>query len=69
MAASVRICPGKHFAEQSLFLIVSNVLHTLNISAPLGEDGKTVRMESRMTEELFRKYLDIVVGALSRGRG
>ena len=31
-------------------MIVANVLHALNISAPLGQDGKPVHMEGKMTE-------------------
>ena len=45
-----RICPGKLFAERSLFMIVANALHALTISAPLGKDEKPVHMEGKMTE-------------------
>ncbi|RPD69160.1 CyP450 monooxygenase [Lentinus tigrinus ALCF2SS1-7] len=44
-----RICPGRHFAEASLFMIVTTALHTLSISAPIGEDGRPVRLEGKMT--------------------
>lgn len=48
--SSGRVCPGRYFAEQSLFMVVSNVLYALNITAPLGGDGKPVRMVCKMTE-------------------
>ncbi|KAL1943796.1 hypothetical protein VTO73DRAFT_3614 [Trametes versicolor] len=44
-----RVCPGRYFAESSLFLIVSSVLHTLTVSAPLDETGKPVHLEGKMT--------------------
>ncbi|OJT03486.1 O-methylsterigmatocystin oxidoreductase [Trametes pubescens] len=44
-----RVCPGRHFAEASLFLIVSSVLHTLAVSAPLDESGTPMRLEGKMT--------------------
>ncbi|RDX44595.1 CyP450 monooxygenase [Lentinus brumalis] len=48
-----RICPGRHFAEASLFVIVTTVLHTLSISAPLGGDGRPVRLEGKMTHGIL----------------
>ncbi|KAI0634877.1 CyP450 monooxygenase [Trametes polyzona] len=44
-----RICPGRYFAEASLFLIVSSVLHTLDVSAPLDANGQPVKLEGKMT--------------------
>ncbi|EJF55960.1 cytochrome P450 [Dichomitus squalens LYAD-421 SS1] len=45
-----RICPGRHFAEASLFAVVSKLLHTMSIEPPRDESGqpidlaKTVKM-------------------------
>ncbi|KAI0827125.1 CyP450 monooxygenase [Trametes gibbosa] len=44
-----RVCPGRHFAEASLFLIVSSVLHTFAVSAPLDAAGQPVRPAGKMT--------------------
>ncbi|KAI9059150.1 CyP450 monooxygenase [Trametes sanguinea] len=44
-----RICPGRHFADASLFLSVATILHTLSITAPLGIDGQPVKLEGKMT--------------------
>ncbi|KAH9855895.1 cytochrome P450 [Lenzites betulinus] len=45
-----RICPGRHFAEASLFVLTATVLHTLTISAPLDANGNPVKLHGRMTE-------------------
>ncbi len=37
-----RICPGRHFANDALFLAVASVLHVFNIGPPMGEDGKAL---------------------------
>ncbi len=44
-----RICPGRHFAEASLFTIIASVLHTFDISAPLDRDGNPVKLDVKMT--------------------
>ncbi|KAK7685162.1 hypothetical protein QCA50_011525 [Cerrena zonata] len=36
-----RICPGRWFASTSIFLVVANALHTLNIDPILDKEGKT----------------------------
>ena len=48
-----RICPGRYFATSSLFIIVSTVLHTLAIRAPLDESGNPVRLEGKMTSGIL----------------
>ncbi|KAI0767230.1 CyP450 monooxygenase [Fomes fomentarius] len=45
-----RICPGRHFAKASLYMVVTTVLHTLTISAPVGDDGRPVVLEGKMTQ-------------------
>lgn len=48
-----RGCPGRHFAEDSLFLIATTVLHTLSINAPLDAWGNLVKPEGKMTPGLI----------------
>ncbi|TBU23425.1 cytochrome P450 [Dichomitus squalens] len=48
-----RICPGRHYAASSLFMIAATVLHTLSITAPLGKDGKPVPPSGKMTYGLL----------------
>ncbi|PIL23516.1 hypothetical protein GSI_14828 [Ganoderma sinense ZZ0214-1] len=47
-----RICPGRHFADNSLFIIVAHVLHTLSIEPPLDRDGQPVQLEFRYTTDM-----------------
>ncbi|KAI0767204.1 cytochrome P450 [Fomes fomentarius] len=48
-----RICPGRHFADSALFIIVSTVLHTLSITAPVDEFGRQVKLSGKMTHGLL----------------
>ncbi|KAI1790086.1 cytochrome P450 [Ganoderma leucocontextum] len=48
-----RICPGRHYATSVLFIVVSTVLHTLSVTAPLDKDGNPVRLEGKMTDGLI----------------
>ena len=47
--SSGRICPGRHFAEAGLFIIVASVLHVFDITPPLDSDGKIISIEPRAT--------------------
>ncbi|KAI1790074.1 cytochrome P450 [Ganoderma leucocontextum] len=44
-----RICPGRHFAEASLFIIIASVLHTLTIDNVVDERGSPLIPEAKMT--------------------
>ncbi|TBU23431.1 O-methylsterigmatocystin oxidoreductase [Dichomitus squalens] len=44
-----RICPGRHFAEASLFMILSSVLHVFNIRPPLDKERRPLQLEVKMT--------------------
>ncbi|PIL29308.1 cytochrome P450 [Ganoderma sinense ZZ0214-1] len=43
-----RICPGRHYVASMLFIVVTTVLHTLSITAPLDKDGNPVHLEGKM---------------------
>ena len=47
--ASGRVCPGRHFADDSLFINIALVLHVFSITPPLDESGKAIAIEPRMT--------------------
>lgn len=51
-----RICPGRHFANNSLFIIVASVLHVFDIEAPLGEDGQATRVAPNIVLDYFLAY-------------
>ena len=42
-----RLCPGRHYAEDVLFLAISNILAAFTIEKPLDRDGNVIepRME------------------------
>ncbi|KAJ2985134.1 hypothetical protein NUW54_g10252 [Trametes sanguinea] len=40
-----RICPGRHFADAGLFILIASVLHVYNIEPPLGEDGRPIKID------------------------
>ncbi|KAI0638607.1 CyP450 monooxygenase [Trametes polyzona] len=51
-----RICPGRHFADASLFIIVASVLHSFDIRPPLDASGKPAHVEPRVTADLLLSY-------------
>lgn len=48
----VRICPGRYFAEVSLFINIAMSLYVFDITAPTDEHGDTIRIEPRMTDAI-----------------
>ncbi|TBU23430.1 cytochrome P450 [Dichomitus squalens] len=44
-----RICPGRHFAEASLFIMIASVLHTLTIDQAVDQHGESIAPEAKMT--------------------
>ena len=48
-----RICPGRHFSNDALFMTVASLLHVFNIEAPLGEDGRPVPVAPAIALDSF----------------
>lgn len=48
-----RICAGRFFAQNSLFIIVTNVLASFNISPPLDASGKPMHLDAEITSGLL----------------
>ncbi|KAI0697653.1 cytochrome P450 [Cerioporus squamosus] len=48
-----RVCPGRHFAEASLFINTASLLHVFDITPPLDEDGKPITIEPAMTDGII----------------
>ncbi|EMD33342.1 hypothetical protein CERSUDRAFT_117962 [Gelatoporia subvermispora B] len=44
-----RICPGRHFADNTLFMSVVSILYTYSIRPLTGPDGKPILKEVKMT--------------------
>ncbi|RPD61592.1 cytochrome P450 [Lentinus tigrinus ALCF2SS1-6] len=45
-----RICPGRYFAQAGLFITIASVLHVFDISPPLDDQGRPVKVTHGMTE-------------------
>ncbi|KAJ2973411.1 hypothetical protein NUW54_g12069 [Trametes sanguinea] len=43
------ICPGRHFADDALFINMASVLHVFNISPKLDERGEPIPVEAKVT--------------------
>ena len=46
------MCPGKGFAEVSMFIFCASMLHTLSFSPPLDEHGKPKELDVYMGSAL-----------------
>ena len=44
-----RICPGRHFAEASLFIHVASALHVFDITPALDVNGRPIPIEHSQT--------------------
>ncbi|KAH9893508.1 CyP450 monooxygenase [Cubamyces lactineus] len=47
-SAGRRVCPGKHFAEDSLFINIASVLHVYDIMPAMDEHGLPMPVEHKM---------------------
>ncbi|KIJ26834.1 hypothetical protein M422DRAFT_191689 [Sphaerobolus stellatus SS14] len=45
-----RVCPGRHFAKDTLFITAASIFAALNISAPLDGDGRPQTLVCEMTD-------------------
>ncbi|KAI0754758.1 cytochrome P450 [Daedaleopsis nitida] len=53
-----RICPGRYFAEETLFIYIASILHTLDITPPLDERGQPMQVEARASNGLVSRQED-----------
>lgn len=50
-SATSRICPGRHFADESLYLTVASVLYVFDIGPPLDKDsGEPIVIKYEQTD-------------------
>lgn len=47
-----RICPGRHLAEASVWIVIATMLHTLTIKKAVGPDGKEITPTVTLTPGL-----------------
>ncbi|TBU34090.1 cytochrome P450 [Dichomitus squalens] len=48
-----RICPGRYFAENGLFINVASVLHVFDISPPVDDQGNVIDIVPQVTDGLL----------------
>ena len=46
-----RICPGRHFAESTMFILCASVLSAFEIGPPVGEDGEPVEVKREARDD------------------
>ncbi|RPD62682.1 CyP450 monooxygenase [Lentinus tigrinus ALCF2SS1-7] len=54
-----RVCPGRHFADASLFINIAMVLHVFDITPPLDENGNPIQIEMHMANRLVSHPMDV----------
>ena len=47
-----RICPGSHFAQASLFILIASLLHVFNITPPDDANGDPMKLEYNVPEAM-----------------
>ncbi len=45
MSLGSRICPGRYFAEGSVYAVVTGILHTMHIEAPRDARGTPINLK------------------------
>lgn len=48
-----RICPGRHFADDALYITIASVLHVFDIGPPRDEGGQPIRIKYEQTDGLI----------------
>ena len=50
-----RICPGRYFALDTIWLAIANVLAAFSLEKPLDEDGNIIEPSGEFVSGLFRR--------------
>ncbi|TFK92562.1 cytochrome P450 [Polyporus arcularius HHB13444] len=53
-----RVCPGRHFAGESLFITMASLLHCFDIGPPLDERGQPIIIVPEWTDGLLSYVVD-----------
>ncbi|KAM5546126.1 hypothetical protein V8D89_000252 [Ganoderma adspersum] len=48
-----RVCPGRHFADSTLFILFASLLSAFEIAPPMGEDGTPLEVIWEATDDLI----------------
>ena len=49
-----RICPGRYFAHDILWLTIANILTVFKVEPPVDEGGKLIEVKPEFTPRLLR---------------
>ena len=44
-----RVCPGRDFAESSVFIMLASILHAFNVEPAIGADGQPMNPDVEMS--------------------
>jgi len=58
-----RVCPGRHFADKSLYVAVSNILAVYNIKPPTDDEGNEVKLRGEVTGGMISS-VDLIISEL-----
>ncbi|PIL24685.1 cytochrome P450 [Ganoderma sinense ZZ0214-1] len=56
-----RICPGRYFAENGLFINIASALHVFDITPPVDEKGRVISIVPQMIGGLLRYVKEVVI--------
>ena len=51
LVSRCRMCPGRHFAESTMFILCASVLSAFEIGPPVGEDGEPVEVKREARDD------------------
>ena len=57
LVTTYSICPGRHFALDTLFINIASALHVFDISPPLGDNETPIKLEYDNTDGLLSYVL------------
>ncbi|KIJ48234.1 hypothetical protein M422DRAFT_28479 [Sphaerobolus stellatus SS14] len=63
-----RICPGRHMAHNSLFIIIASMLQVFEISAPKDTEGRDLPLEYTFSSGFFSYPADFKCSILPRSQ-
>ncbi|KAF9444505.1 cytochrome P450 [Macrolepiota fuliginosa MF-IS2] len=61
-----RVCPGRHIAEMSLFVVITSVLAVFDIKLPLDDEGMPIKPKAEFTPYLFSAPVPFQVRIIPR---
>ena len=61
---SCRICPGRFFALDTIFIAIASALHVFDVSPPLGDDGAPLRLEYENTDGILSCVVSPLIQSL-----